>query len=40
VAGAHACTVPSTQTDAITSNALLARVAHFLNREEPGTRLA
>lgn len=26
VAGAHACTVPSTETDAITRDALLARV--------------
>ncbi|MDQ0765752.1 adenosine kinase [Streptomyces canus] len=40
VAGAHACTVPSTETDAITRDALLARVAGSLNREESGTRSA
>jgi acarbose 7IV-phosphotransferase len=38
VAGAHACTVPSTRTDAITRDVLLARVADLLNREDPGTR--
>ena len=39
VAGAHACTVPSTETDAIDRDALHARVAGFLPAEESGTRL-
>ncbi|MFG2471710.1 hypothetical protein ACGFXB_40580 [Streptomyces canus] len=34
------CTVPSTETDAITREAFLARVAGSLNREESGTRPA
>ncbi|WP_327720722.1 PfkB family carbohydrate kinase [Streptomyces sp. NBC_00490] len=38
VAGAHACTVPSTETDAIDRDALHARVAGFLPPEESGTR--
>ncbi|MFF4271963.1 PfkB family carbohydrate kinase [Streptomyces sp. NPDC001536] len=38
VAGAHACTVPSTETDAIDRDALHTRVAGFLSAEESGTR--
>ncbi|MFJ6386124.1 adenosine kinase [Streptomyces sp. NPDC091972] len=38
VAGAHACTVPSTETDAITRDALLTRLAALLEEEETGTR--
>ncbi|RRR81086.1 PfkB family carbohydrate kinase, partial [Streptomyces sp. RP5T] len=38
VAGAHACTVPSTETDEITEDALLTRVAALLKEEEQGAR--
>ncbi|MGW7203624.1 PfkB family carbohydrate kinase [Streptomyces sp. NPDC054837] len=38
VAGAHACTVPSTETDAIDRDAVHARVAGSLPAEESGTR--
>ncbi|MEU5317387.1 PfkB family carbohydrate kinase [Streptomyces sp. NPDC021056] len=38
VAGAHACTVPSTETDAIDRDALHARVTGSLPADEPGTR--
>lgn len=38
VAGAHACTVPSTETDAIDRDALHTRVAGSLSAEESGTR--
>ncbi|MCX5329961.1 PfkB family carbohydrate kinase [Streptomyces sp. NBC_00140] len=38
VAGAHACTVPSTETDAIDRDALHARVAGSLPAEKSGTR--
>ncbi|MEV7889240.1 PfkB family carbohydrate kinase [Streptomyces sp. NPDC002817] len=38
VAGAHACTVPSTETDAIDRDALHARAAGLSPAEESGTR--
>ncbi|MDH6547437.1 PfkB family carbohydrate kinase [Streptomyces sp. SAI-041] len=38
VAGAHACTVPAAQTDAITGDTLRARVSRLLKEAEPGTR--
>lgn len=39
VAGAHACTIPSTETDAIGRDALVTRVADLLPSGEMGTRV-
>ncbi|MDN3025421.1 PfkB family carbohydrate kinase [Streptomyces sp. S.PB5] len=38
VAGAHACTVPATETDAISRDALHTRTADLLSVEQAGTR--